>query len=63
MALCPTLEDGVFEDGDIFGDGMNVAAARVGKSRFAIDGGCFRRSGTERRYGAGDEEWQLCRCM
>ena len=37
----------MFEDGDIFGDGMNVAAARVGKSRFAIDGGCFRRSGTD----------------
>jgi hypothetical protein len=32
----------MFQDGDIFGDGMNIAAARVGKYRFAIalnDGG------------------------
>jgi hypothetical protein len=27
----------VVEDGDIFGDGVNVAAARARKSRFAID--------------------------
>ena len=35
--LPESLEDVVVEDGDIFGDGVNVAAARARKSRFAID--------------------------
>src|SRR5690242_12976099 len=40
-----------------------AAGYKADRTNVEADWNLHRCGGTERRYGAGDEEWQLCRCM
>jgi hypothetical protein len=56
------LADSPLEEDGFRTIGPAVKETAVGE-RSAANQTLFRKSGTDRRYGAGGEEWQLRRCI